>query len=98
LGEEGFSWSKMSMRRTYSEFIPEKLCFGVKIVILVSAKIFLAIFLAIAVTAVQEMAQRSLDRRWPVSGRSGVDTFSLRAKVGPSLARRRRNTARVTSC
>ena len=40
LGEEGFSWSKMSMRRTYSELIPEKLCFGVKIVILVSAKIF----------------------------------------------------------
>ena len=39
LGVNGFSGAKMSMRQTFSEFIPEKLCFGVKIEILILAKI-----------------------------------------------------------
>ena len=39
LGKEGFSGDKMSTRQTYSEIIPEKLSFGVKIGILVLAKI-----------------------------------------------------------
>jgi hypothetical protein len=39
LGVDGFSGVKMSMRQTFSEFNPEKLCFGVKIEILILAKI-----------------------------------------------------------
>ena len=38
LGLDEFSGAKMSMKQTFSEFIPKKLCFRVKIEILISVK------------------------------------------------------------
>ena len=38
LGLDEFFGAKMSMRQTFSEFIPKKLCFRVKIEILISVK------------------------------------------------------------